>query len=73
MLLLGCWLQAADAPTFLEFVWVEWRTAEHAPALETGVAYSAEKWGPRLDLMLGASRLCEILPGEAPPYPSCVQ
>ena len=47
--------------------------AEHAPAVETGVAYSAEKWGPRLDLMLGASRLCEILPGEAPPYPSCVQ
>ena len=47
--------------------------AEHAEAIDTGVAYSAEKWGPRLDVMLGATRLCEILPGEAAPYPSCVQ
>ena len=47
--------------------------AEHAGAAATGVAYSAEKWGPRLDVMIGATRLCEILPGEAAPYPSCVQ
>jgi len=47
--------------------------AEHAVASATGVAYSAEKWGPRLDVMIEATRLCEILPGEAAPYPSCVQ
>lgn len=47
--------------------------AEHADASETGVAYLPEKWGPRLDLMINAARLCEILPGEAAPYPSCVQ
>ena len=47
--------------------------AEHTAATATGVAYSAEKWGPRLDVMIGATRLCEVLPGEAAPYPSCVQ
>ena len=47
--------------------------AEHDTASATGVAYVAEKWGPRLDVMLNAARLCEILPGEAAPYPSCVQ
>jgi len=47
--------------------------AEHDAASETGVAYVAEKWGPRLDIMITATRLCEILPGEAAPYPSCVQ
>lgn len=47
--------------------------AEHAPADDQGVAYSAEKWGPRLDVMLSAARLCEILPNESAPYPSCIQ
>ena len=47
--------------------------AERGKVERTGVAYSAEKWGPRLDLMINAARLCEILPGESAPYPSCVQ
>ena len=50
---------------------VQW--AEHGAASPDGVAYVAEKWGPRLDVMINATRLCEILQGEAPPYPSCVQ
>lgn len=50
---------------------VQW--AEHDVASPTGIAYGAEKWGPRLDQMITATRLCEILPGEPAPYPSCVQ
>lgn len=50
---------------------VQW--AEHAPANAAAVAYDPAKWGPRLDIMLGATRLCEILPSEPAPYASCVQ
>ncbi len=49
---------------------VQW--AEHAKA-GAAVTFDPVKWGPRLDIMLAATRLCEILPAEPAPYTSCVQ
>ena len=47
--------------------------AERGAPQARGIAYSREKWANRWDILLAAARLCEILPGEAAPYPSCVQ
>ena len=45
--------------------------AERGDRASAGLGYAVDKWAGRLDLMLKSVRLCEILSGEAAPYPSC--
>lgn len=47
---------------------VQW--AERGPALEKAPVFDEGKWRIRLDA-LKTARLCERVPGEAAPYPSC--
>jgi len=46
--------------------------AARADASQGPVAYDLADWTPRLDRLAARARLCPIVPGEAPPYPSCV-
>lgn len=47
---------------------VQW--AERGPAEDKAPAFDEGKWKPRLDA-LRTARLCDRVPGEAAPYPSC--
>ena len=44
--------------------------AIHAPALSGPPDFDTAAWGPRLK-HLASARLCDPVPGEAAPYPSC--
>lgn len=45
--------------------------AERGPLSGSGPVYDAGLWGPRLAELSAAARICDRVPGEAPPYPSC--
>ncbi|HRE22227.1 MAG TPA: hypothetical protein PKW21_14530 [Rhabdaerophilum sp.] len=47
---------------------VQW--AERSPAQDRAPVFDEGKWRPRLDA-LKTARLCDRVPGEAAPYPSC--
>ena len=45
--------------------------AERGPASATFIAFSGDAWLNRLAQLQSAAKLCDIVPGEAAPYPSC--
>lgn len=45
--------------------------AERAASELSPVTYDLADWAPRLDQLTAGTRLCDIVPGEAAPYPSC--
>ena len=49
---------------------IQW--AERGPATSSGAAIDEAKWQERLRALMPI-RLCAIVPGEAAPYPSCLQ
>jgi hypothetical protein len=45
--------------------------AVRADASDAPLTYDLAEWTPRLAHLAAGTRLCAIVPGEAPPYPSC--
>ncbi len=46
--------------------------AARGPMLATGPTYDPAFWGPRLAELTDAARVCDRVPGEEAPYPSCI-
>lgn len=47
-------------------------TLQWAERAQAPVTYDLANWTPRLAALTAKARLCTIVSGEAPPYPSCV-
>lgn len=45
--------------------------AEHGPASATPIAFAGAAWLDRLEQLQASARVCDIVAGEEPPYPSC--
>jgi hypothetical protein len=76
---LGCGDNGAgqsEAMTFLVLVGesdvysLQW--AERGPLSGSGPEYDETQWSPRLGELTAAARICDRIPGEEPPYPSCI-
>jgi hypothetical protein len=52
-----------------DYYTVQW--AERGPATPAALEFDAKTWGDRL-LQLQPIRVCPRVPGEAPPFPSCI-
>jgi hypothetical protein len=46
--------------------------AERGPLSGSGPVYDEAVWAPRLAELSAAARICDRVPGEEPPYPSCI-
>lgn len=45
--------------------------AEHGPASAAPIGFPGGVWQDRLALLHARAKVCDIIPGEQPPYPSC--
>lgn len=45
--------------------------AEHGPASAAPIDFPGGVWTDRLAVLQARAKVCDIVPGEQPPYPSC--